>query len=610
MAVMASAMVRRGGTLVERAVLPSRDDANPVRARRVDGCPRARRPLRRPMRPSRAHPAIPRLSVRDALGAAGSQRRRPRYGHAQRHARRRLSNPTKTAVVGLAGGPGQAAIPNVQSFARIAAAGLATRDLLVFDQRGTGASGRLRCAAFERPSISTVSTVNACAQELGAARGLYRTADSVDDLEALRVESGYDKLVLVGVSYGTKVALDYAAKYPTHVESMILDSMVPPEGSDPLNRTSLQAVGPPSARACRGGACPRITTTPLGDVSRLVRRMVKAPLHGTVNTPWTHGPGRAQPRRTVRHPPGRRPQPDAARRAAELGAQRAAQGQPAAAAAARARRGPDRAPPARRPRACAPRWASRAPATRPPTAARCSPPRAARRPSSRGIAPPARPPAPPRPSRPRARSPPPGRVHLPRGADQRGDPALRRLAGGLPRAGGAGPAARRADADPRRRLRRAHARRRRTVGRRPDPRQPARPGPLRRPLGARQRLLRRARRARSTPSSAAGRSTQCNPAQGRVFTPTGVAPTRLSKLPGRTKASKTVAAAAATVVDVRRQFIGDELAAGRSTRAGMPSPACARAQRWPPAPASACAASSSCPASPSRASSRATATAR
>ncbi|MEP6955123.1 MAG: alpha/beta hydrolase, partial [Solirubrobacteraceae bacterium] len=61
---------------------------------------------------------------------------------------------------------------------------------------------------------------------------------------------------------------------------------------------------------------------------------------------------------------------------------------------------------------------------------------------------------------------------------------------------------------------------------------------------------------------------QCAPAQGRLFTPTGIAPTRLGKLPGRTKASKTAAAAAATVVDVRRQFIGDALAAGRATRAG------------------------------------------
>jgi hypothetical protein len=61
---------------------------------------------------------------------------------------------------------------------------------------------------------------------------------------------------------------------------------------------------------------------------------------------------------------------------------------------------------------------------------------------------------------------------------------------------------------------------------------------------------------------------QCDPAQGRLFTPTAIAPTRLSKLPGRTKAAKTIAAAAATVVDVRRQFIGDALAAGRATRAG------------------------------------------
>ena len=44
---------------------------------------------------------------------------------------------------------------------------------------------------------------------------------------------------------------------------------------------------------------------------------------------------------------------------------------------------------------------------------------------------------------------------------------------------------------------------------------------------------------------------QCDPAQGRLFTPTGIAPTRLGKLPGRTKASKTVAAPPPTVVDVR-----------------------------------------------------------
>jgi hypothetical protein len=53
-----------------------------------------------------------------------------------------------------------------------------------------------------------------------------------------------------------------------------------------------------------------------------------------------------------------------------------------------------------------------------------------------------------------------------------------------------------------------------------------------------------------------------------VVAPTAVAPTRLSRLSGATKALKTVAATAATVRDVRLQFVGDELAAGRVTPEG------------------------------------------
>ena len=60
------------------------------------------------------------------------------------------SNPTATAVVALAGGPGQAALPVATEFASILGPSLATRDLLVFDQRGTGSSGRLSCKAFDR----------------------------------------------------------------------------------------------------------------------------------------------------------------------------------------------------------------------------------------------------------------------------------------------------------------------------------------------------------------------------------------------------------------------------------------------------------------------------
>src|SRR5436190_14280438 len=43
------------------------------------------------------------------------------------------SNPTNTAIVGIAGGPGQAALPLIADFATLLAPGLTTRDLLMFD---------------------------------------------------------------------------------------------------------------------------------------------------------------------------------------------------------------------------------------------------------------------------------------------------------------------------------------------------------------------------------------------------------------------------------------------------------------------------------------------
>src|SRR4051794_30331288 len=61
------------------------------------------------------------------------------------------SNPDKVAVVPLAGGPGQAALPLAQTFASVLGPAIQSRDLLVFDQRGTGSSGALSCSALRQP---------------------------------------------------------------------------------------------------------------------------------------------------------------------------------------------------------------------------------------------------------------------------------------------------------------------------------------------------------------------------------------------------------------------------------------------------------------------------
>jgi pimeloyl-ACP methyl ester carboxylesterase len=191
------------------------------------------------------------------------------------------TNPNRTAVVPLAGGPGQAALPLAQTFAEVLAPAIADRDLLVFDQRGTGASGALSCKALgNRGSI--VKLAQSCANELGPARGFYRTADTVADIESLRVAGGYDKLVLFGVSYGTKVAEDYAAAYPNNVEALVLDSVVLPEGPDPFQRSTLSDAPRVLRDLCAAKACKGATDSVQTDLTHLAAKLRKGALRGKV----------------------------------------------------------------------------------------------------------------------------------------------------------------------------------------------------------------------------------------------------------------------------------------------------------------------------------------
>lgn len=180
-----------------------------------------------------------------------------------------------TALLALAGGPGQAATPLATSFAIALAPALRTRDMLVFDQRGTGQSGALDCPSL-RSTSTEVSAVTQCASSLGSRRAFYRTLDSVEDIEAMRAAAGYEQLSIYGVSYGTKVALDYAAKYPQRVERLVLDSVVPPEGPDPLLRSSLVASRRVLQELCSNGACRRATPDVTADVTALAGRSVAA----------------------------------------------------------------------------------------------------------------------------------------------------------------------------------------------------------------------------------------------------------------------------------------------------------------------------------------------
>jgi pimeloyl-ACP methyl ester carboxylesterase len=190
----------------------------------------------------------------------------------------------KSAVIALAGGPGQPAIPFTEDFVELLGPVVADRDLIVFDQRGTGLSHPLRCHVFSHaePRLTLGGAITRCAGQLGSARSDYSTAESVADIEAIREAGGYEKLVLYGTSYGTKVALEYAQEYPSHVEALILDSVVPQNGPEPLHLSTIAAVPRILRQLCSDRQCAHITSNPVGDLERLLKHIRRRPLIGRV----------------------------------------------------------------------------------------------------------------------------------------------------------------------------------------------------------------------------------------------------------------------------------------------------------------------------------------
>jgi pimeloyl-ACP methyl ester carboxylesterase len=139
-------------------------------------------------------------------------------------------------VLFLAGGPGQAAT-SLAWFA--AASGLrATRDIVLVDQRGTGESNGLDCRFYGPPDdpqsyftpFLPPDKVRACRDELARRADLsqYTTAASVADLEAVRVALGREQVNLFGISYGTRLAMEYVRRHERRVRTVVLDGPVPP----------------------------------------------------------------------------------------------------------------------------------------------------------------------------------------------------------------------------------------------------------------------------------------------------------------------------------------------------------------------------------------------
>jgi pimeloyl-ACP methyl ester carboxylesterase len=147
--------------------------------------------------------------------------------------------PASDPVLMLAGGPGQSALQSYPGLASAFARILRKRHIILIDQRGTGDSNPLLCRNRQGQSAVTESLKDTpqaaaefardCAQQLQTKADVryYSTTQAVDDLDAVREALNIDKVNLVGVSYGTRVAQQYARKYAEHTRSLVLDGVVP-----------------------------------------------------------------------------------------------------------------------------------------------------------------------------------------------------------------------------------------------------------------------------------------------------------------------------------------------------------------------------------------------
>lgn len=107
---------------------------------------------------------------------------------------------TGDPIIVVHGGPGLD-----HAYLRPGLDALATRNTVIYyDQRGTGRS--------------TVELVES-AVNLGA---------FVDDIDALRQVLGYEQVTVLGHSFGVLIAIEYAARYPEHLRSLILMNPVEP----------------------------------------------------------------------------------------------------------------------------------------------------------------------------------------------------------------------------------------------------------------------------------------------------------------------------------------------------------------------------------------------
>ena len=142
----------------------------------------------------------------------------------------------------LAGGPGQGAADASAAFVKSPLR--RDRDIVLVNQRGTGGDNLLQFKVFEDGQniqqfidpMFGLEQVRKARDALATKADLrmYSTPIAMDDLNEVRTALGYEKVNLIGGSYGTRAALVYIRRHPNTVRTATLMGVAPIPFTNPL----------------------------------------------------------------------------------------------------------------------------------------------------------------------------------------------------------------------------------------------------------------------------------------------------------------------------------------------------------------------------------------
>ena len=209
----------------------------------------------------------------------------------------------------LDGGPGVPATNAAGFYATEGKEYRRQRDVVLVDQRGTGKSNGLYPPAEPKTPQQFLTEMYPLeyvrklrrAVEPRADLTQYTTANAMDDLDDVRAWLGYDRINLVGLSYGTRAALAYMRQHPTRVRSAILIGTAPPD----LKMPSFHARGAQRAmnlllEQCRSDPdCHQAFPELQGEWEELLARLEKQPARVEYSPPDNSAPVSVQIERDI-----------------------------------------------------------------------------------------------------------------------------------------------------------------------------------------------------------------------------------------------------------------------------------------------------------------------